>query len=316
MTHVDRWAQGPLDGRRSQKPAMSNRRHFLHTVLGATAASALAADSKLSYKGENIQFGLVTYQWGKDWDLPTLIKNCETAKVLGVELRVEHAHKVDTTLTPAQRAEVRKRFEDSPVDVIGLGTNFEFHSANPEDVKKNIEGAKTFIKLCHDIGGTGVKVKPNALPKDVPEDKTLAQIGKALAELGDYAIGFGQEIRLEVHGKDTSELPRIKTIMDAADRDNVRVCWNSNDTDLNGAGLEANFALVKERLGHTVHIRGVNLSTYPLDKLAKLLVEADYEGHVCLEAGKMPEGDPVAALAQQRELFMKLVTDARMAVKD
>lgn len=295
---------------------MSSRRHFLHTVLGAGAASAFAADSKLSYKGENIQFGLVTYQWGKDWDLPTLIKNCETAKVLGVELRIEHAHKVDITLTPAQRLEVRRRFEDSPVDVLGMGTNFEFHSPKEDEVRKNIEGAKAFIKLSHDIGGSGVKVKPNALPKEVPVEKTLVQIGKALAELGDYAIGFGQEIRLEVHGKDSSELPHIKTIMDAAERDNVRVCWNSNDTDLIGAGLEANFALVKDRLGHTVHIRGVKLSDYPLDKLAKLLVEIDYEGHVCLEAGKQPDGDPVAALAEQRELFMNLVTEARKAVKD
>jgi len=295
---------------------MSSRRHFIHTVLGASAASAFAADAKLTYKGENIQFGLVTYQWGKDWDLPTLIKNCETTKVLGVELRVEHAHKVDVSLTPEQRKEVRSSFDDSPVDVLGMGTNFEFHSPNADEVRKNIEGAKAFIKLSHDIGGSGVKVKPNALPKDVPVEKTLVQIGKALAELGDHAIGFGQEIRLEVHGKDTSELPHIKTIMDAAERDNVRVCWNSNDTDLIGAGLEANFALVQDRLGHTVHIRGVNLSTYPLDKLAKLLVEIDYEGHVCLEAGKMPDGDPVAALAEQRELFMNLVTAARQAVKD
>lgn len=295
---------------------MPSRRHFLHTVLGTSAAAAFAADSKLSYKGENIQFGLVTYMWGADWDLPTLLKNCETAQVLGVELRIDHAHKVSPALTPEERAAVRKQFEDSPVDLLGMGTNYEFHSPKEDEVKKNIEGAKQYIKLCHDLGGTGVKVKPNALPKDVPAEKTLVQIGKALAELGDYALGFGQEIRLEVHGKDTSELPNIKTIMDAAARDNVRVCWNSNDTDLNGAGLEANFALVKDLLGHTTHIRGVNQSTYPLDKLAKLLVEADYEGHVCLEAHKLPAGDRVAALAEQRELFMNLVTEARKSVKD
>ncbi|WP_395747584.1 sugar phosphate isomerase/epimerase family protein [Prosthecobacter sp.] len=295
---------------------MSTRRHFLHTVLGTSAAAAFSAEPRLSYKGENIQFGLVTYMWGADWDLPTLLKNCETAKVLAVELRIDHAHKVSTALTPEERASVRKQFEDSPVDLLGMGTNFEFHSPKEDELKKNIEGAKQYIKLSHDLGASGVKVKPNALPKDVPVEKTLAQIGKALAELGDYAVGFGQEIRLEVHGKDTSELPNIKTIMDAADRDNVRVCWNSNDTDLNGAGLEANFAMVKDRLGHTVHIRGVNQSSYPLDKLAKLLVEADYVGHVCLEAHKLPPGDRVAALAEQRELWMNLVTEARKAVKD
>jgi sugar phosphate isomerase/epimerase len=295
---------------------MPSRRHFLHTVLGTSAAAAFAADAKLTSKGENIQFGLVTYMWAADWDLPTLIKNCETAKILGVELRIDHAHKVSTALTPEERAAVRKQFEDSPVDLLGMGTNFEFHSPKEDELQKNIEGAKQYIKLCHDLGASGIKVKPNALPKDVPVEKTLAQIGKALAELGDYALGFGQEIRLEVHGKDTCELPNIKTIMDAADRDNVRVCWNSNDADLAGAGLAANFALVKDRLGHTTHIRGVNQSNYPLDQLAKLLVEADYEGHVCLEAHKLPAGDRVAALAEQRELFMNLVTEARKTVKD
>jgi sugar phosphate isomerase/epimerase len=294
---------------------MSSRRHFLHTVLGTSAAAAFAAESKLTPKGDNIQFGLVTYMWAADWDLLTLIKNCETAKVLGVELRIDHAHKVSAALTPQERADVRRQFEDSPVDLLGMGTNFEFHSPKADELKKNIDGAKQYIKLSHDLGGSGVKVKPNALPKDVPVEKTLAQIGTALAELGDFALGFGQEIRLEVHGKETSELPHIKTIMDAANRDNVRVCWNSNDSDLSGAGLAANFAMVKDRLGHTVHFRGVNQSTYPLDQLVRLLVEADYEGHVCLEAHKLPAGDRVAALAEQRELFMNLVTEARKAVK-
>lgn len=294
---------------------MSTRRYFLHTVLGTTAASALAAASNLSYKGENIQFGLVTYMWGADWDLPTLIKNCETAKVLGVELRIEHAHKVDVSLTPEQRKEVRGRFADSQVKLLGMGTNFEFHSPDEAVLKKNIAGAKEYIKLSHDIGGTGVKVKPNALPKDVQVEKTLVQIGKALAELGDYALGFGQQIRLEVHGKETSDLGHNRTIMETAARDNVRVCWNSNPEDLTGDGIEANFAKVKDFLGQTVHIREVNEGDYPYDKLAKLLVAADYEGFVCLEARTKPE-DRVKTLAEQRELFMQMVTQARQAVKD
>jgi hypothetical protein len=100
-----------------------------------------------------------------------------------------------------------------------MGTNFEFHSPNADELAKNLAGAKDFIKLSHDIGGTGVKVKPNAHPKDVPVEKTLAQIGAALAELGDHALGFGQEIRLEVHGKETSDLGHVQTIMAAAARE-------------------------------------------------------------------------------------------------
>ena len=294
---------------------MNTRRHFIHTIMGAGATAALGAAAQPSYKGENIQFGLVTYMWGADWDLPTLIANCTSTGVSAVELRVEHAHKVDPSLTPVQRADVRRQFEESAVKLLGMGTNFEFHAAEADALAKNIAGAKEYIKLSHDIGGTGVKVKPNALPKDVPVEKTLAQIGRALAEIGDYAIGFGQEIRLEVHGKETSNLDHIRTIMDAADRGNVRVCWNCNGEDLAGEGIEANFAKVRDYLGATVHIREVNTGEYPYDKLAALLVDADYEGYVCLEARTKPE-DRVAALGEQRELFMKLVMDARMAAKD
>lgn len=289
------------------------RRHFISTLLGAGAASLAAGQDKLNYKGENIQFGIVTYMWGADLDLPTLISTLEKAKILGVELRVDHAHGVSPKLSPAERAEVRKRFEGSPVDVIGLGTNFEFHSTKADEVRKHIEGAKEYIKLSHDIGSSGVKVKPNALPKEVEKEKTLSQIAKALQELGDYSLGFGQEIRLEVHGGVT-DLGDIATIMKAADRDNVRVCWNSNQKDIEREGIEANFAKVKDWLGRTLHIRGAKVPGYPWDKLARLLVDADYDGWVLLEAGgKRPEGDPAAILGEQRDAFMELVTAARKA---
>src|SRR5262245_30343198 len=75
------------------------------------------------------QLGIVTYNIAKDWDLPTILKKLEALKYQGVELRTTHAHKVEINLTSAQRQEVRKRFEDSPVVLAGLGSAFEYHSA-------------------------------------------------------------------------------------------------------------------------------------------------------------------------------------------
>lgn len=291
-----------------------DRRQFGRALAGGMAGwLTLGSSGKaaLSPMGELIDFGLVTYMWGADWDLPTLLANCATAGVSGVELRVEHAHGVDVSLSAAQREEVRNRFEEGKVTLLGMGTNFEFHSPDPAELKKNIEEAKAFLKLSHDVGGSGVKVKPNQLPKEVPVEKTLEQIGKALAELGDAGLGFGQEIRLEVHGG-VSDLGHIKTIMEVADHPGVRVCWNSNDEDLKGEGIEANFAKVQPFLGKTVHIREVNEGAYPYAKLAELLVKADYQGWVCLEARTKPS-DRVVALAEQRRLFMEMVHNARLA---
>ena len=250
-------------------------------------------------------FGLVTYQWGKDWDLPTLLKNCEKAAVLGVELRTTHAHGVEPSLTSKQRQDVQKRFGDSPVVLAGLGSNERFDNPDPAVVKRAVEATKKFLVLSHDVGSTGVKVKPDRFHPDVPREKTIAQIGKALHTLGDFAGGYGQKVRLEVHGQ-CAELSTIKAIMDAADHDNVVLCWNSNAQDLQGAGLEANFKLVQNHLGSTLHVRELQSPDYPYAALIKLLVDAKYAGWVMLEASSQPK-DRVAALAAQGRLFRKLI---------
>ena len=110
------------------------------------------------------QLGIVTYNIAKDWDLPTILSRLEKLGYAGVELRTGHAHKVEVNLTGAQRDEVRKRFEDSPVHLAGLGSAFEYQSADPAIVRKNIEGTKEYVRLAHDVGSPGVKVRPNGIP--------------------------------------------------------------------------------------------------------------------------------------------------------
>ena len=293
-----------------------NRREFIHQsalMSGAAACAMAGVPAWAAQKGNKMQFGLVTYLWGQDWDLPTLIKNCEKTKVLGVELRVEHAHGVMPDLTKQERQDVKKRFEDSPVAVLGPGTNEQYDSPDPAVLKQNIERTKEFIKLSHDIGGTGVKVKPNQLHKDVPKEKTLHQIGHSLKELGEFAKDYGQMIRLEVHGRDTSDLPNIRVIMDAADHPNVGACWNCNDQDLQGQGLEYNFNLVKDTFGDTVHVRELNEGEYPYQKLMNLFVGMDYAGWILLEARTKPD-DRVKALAEQREIWESMIAKAQASL--
>ena len=291
----------------------NTRRDFLKNSLVFGAGTLMVGPlAKLAPSMElltRMRFGLVTYLWGRDWDLPTLIANCDRTGVLGVELRTEHAHKVESNLSAQQRREVKKRFADSPVTLVGPGTNFAFHHTDREKLKRDIEGAKEYIKLSYDVGGSGVKVKPNDLPKGVPQAKTTEQIGKSLNELGRFGAEYGQEIRLEVHGG-CSPLPVIKEIMDAADHPNVGVCWNCNSQDLEGQGLKHNFNLVKDRFGDTVHVRELNIGSYPYQDLMSLFVAMDYDGWILLEARTNPK-DRVAALAEQRQVWVEMIEKAR-----
>jgi sugar phosphate isomerase/epimerase len=252
-----------------------------------------------------MRFGLVTYNWGKDWDLPTLLKNCAAGRCDGVELRSTHRHGVEPKLNEKQRREVQQQFGDSPVELVGLGSACEYHSPDPAVLKKHIDETKAFVVLCHDIGGGGVKVRPNDLPKDVPAEKTIEQIGKSLNQVAEFAAGYGVEIRVEVHGRGTADIPTFKKIMDVADNKNVRVCWNCNGADLEGKGLEHNFDLLKDRFGQTVHIHDLRGKAYPWEKFFALLKKAKYEGWALVEEGAVPP-DIVAALKENRKIWEML----------
>ena len=67
------------------------------------------------------KLGTVTYNLAKDWDIPTLIKNCAQAGFEAVELRTTHRHGVEPSLSKEQRAEVREAFINSPVYLLSLG---------------------------------------------------------------------------------------------------------------------------------------------------------------------------------------------------
>lgn len=251
------------------KNNLSRRNFIQNSLLAGIGVSMVSPLSVLSMPKKQMSLGLVTYQWGKDWDLPTLIANCEKTGLLGVELRTQHAHGVETILSAVQRAEVKMRFADSPVTCVGYGSNFEYHSPDPKKLRENIEQTKEYIKLCKDIGATGIKVKPNTLPTDVPKEKTIAQIATSLNEVGRFAQDYGQEVRVEVHGPITSEIPIMKAIFDQVTEGNVKVCWNSNTLDL-AAGLEGNFHMLKQWMGDTVHVRAFNIDDYPYQELFNL----------------------------------------------
>jgi len=225
-------------------------------------------------------------------------------------LRTQHAHGVESNLTAAQRRQVKARFADSPVTLVGLGMNFDFHHPDKDRLARSIQGAKDYIKLSHDCGGSGIKVKPNDLPKGVPYEKTIQQIGESLNEVGEFAAEYDQKIRVEVHGRGTSALPVMKAIMDVADHPNVGVCWNSNSQDLEGEGLEYNFNLVRPRFADTVHVRELNIGSYPYQELMDLFVATEYSGWILLEARTKPK-DRVKALIEQRKVFEAMVAKAK-----
>src|SRR3989441_4727206 len=230
-------------------PMPASRRRFLAgftcagpalragAAAGPQPAAARKPEPPAVGPRKGLRVGTVTYNIAQDWDIETIIRNLTEVDMEAVELRTTHRHGVELSLTKAQRAEVKKRFADSPIRLASLGTTCEYHSEDPAVVRRNVEETKAWLQLGADVGAGSVKVRPNGLRKDVPPDVTLEQIGKALKECGDAAAAQGLKIQLEVHGSETSRLPNIRKILDhAGSHPGVWVCWNSNQTDLLAGG--------------------------------------------------------------------------------
>jgi sugar phosphate isomerase/epimerase len=289
----------------------SNRRQFLKAAVaglgavqfinGRSFAAETSSNPNFALRKPQMHLGMVTYEIGKDWDVPAIIKNCKAAKFEGVELRTTHKHGVEVSLSKEQRAEVRKQFEGSGVELMGLGSAFDYHTPDQAQLRKDIEATKAYILLAHDVGADGVKVRPNAFPKEVPKEKTIEQIGRSLRELGEFGAQYGIQIRLEVHGSETNYVPNAKKILDAADHKNVGACWNSNDSDLAGEGFDFNFNLLKDRI-FSVHMRDLYLENYPFRKLLTRLNEIGFKGY-CL--AEIPSSDDaVRVMKYYRALWL------------
>ena len=296
-----------------------SRRNFLGqgVSLSAGTAAIVALTSCDSLKtaqtkktATQTRFGFTTYQWGQDWDVPTLIANCTKAGALGVELRtsMSYAHGVELELNAQQRSEVRKRFEDSPVCLVGIASGEKYDSPNKAELDSAIENTKAYVKLSRDVGGSGVRVFPNSFHNDVSREKTIEQIAKALNVVGAFAADYGQQIRLEAHGS-AGELPTIRAIMEKVDQPSVRVKLNSDVRDTKGEGFEHNFNLVKDFLGETLHLHNLKDTEFPYQLQMDLLVKMGWNGWQLMEAeNKVP--DRVQALIEQRQIWDQMLAKA------
>jgi hypothetical protein len=151
---------------------------------------------------------------------------------------------------------------------------------------------REFVQLVADLGGRGVKVRPNGLPQEVPVEKTLEQIGKALVDCGRAAAEHNVEIWVEVHGRGTAEPRHMKTIMEQCGHGSVGVCWNSNPQDVKDGSIAEAFKLLQPWL-RSCHINELykdQAGAYPYRELFRLLKEVKYDRVTLVEVGRaMPD---------------------------
>ena len=286
-----------------------SRRQLLQTGA-AVAAGFAVAPLHAEAPAPKFKLGLVTYNLAAAWNLDTLLKVCAGVGVSPVEFRTTHKHGVEPSLSKTARQEIKKKCADAGVEIWGCGSTCEFQDPSKSVVEKNIETCKTFVDLVADLGGRGVKVRPNGLPDKVPVEKTLEQIGKALIPCGEAAKNAGVEIWVEVHGRGTAHPPHMKTVMEQCGHKSVGLTWNSNPQDVVEGSVAATFKMLWPwvRSCHINELEKDATGAYPYRELFRLFREHGYDRVTLCEVGKTYPDPEVGAkaLRDYKALWTKL----------
>src|SRR6056297_2410934 len=140
-------------------PCFSRRRFFTQSAMtGAALTGAALMPGSMPAAAETksgtikpLKLGLMTYLLAHKWDIETIIANMTETKYEHVELRTTHAHGVEVSLSKQERQDVRERFEDAGIK-ISLASGFAYHSGDPGELRRNIEGTKEYTLLARDLG--------------------------------------------------------------------------------------------------------------------------------------------------------------------
>ncbi len=284
-----------------------SRRSFLAATSAATLAGIARSETP---KVPKFQLGLVTYNVVQSWDLPAILKVCQANGFAAVECRTTHKHGVEPKLTADERKTVKQQFADAGVKFWGSGSICEFHSADKSVVAKNVEDCKKFVQLVADLGGKGVKVRPNGVAKGMSVEAACNQIGDALKLCGNAAADAGVEIWVEVHGAMTAIPKNMKAIMDSCGHKSVGVTWNSNPTDIVDGSIAEGFELLKSHIKscHINDLTNDKAGKYPYRDLFQRLQGIGYDRYTLCEVGKSYDVETgTQFLKEYRAMWSELV---------
>lgn len=231
----------------------------------------------------------------------------------GVELRFIRGT-IDLASLPefsrAGLAETLRKFEESGIAVIGIGTSLKMVSLDVEVRAKQMESARVNTGIAAGLGAKYLRVFGGPLPAEQDRERTLDAIASGLGEIGEVSVASGVTSLLETH----DDFSRSASILDLYGRgmsERVEVLWDTLHSYRHGESAEEIWAALGPRI-RLVHVKDAHVATpetfdfaltgegtVPVGGFIDLLEAQGYDGFVNFEweKGWHPEiAEPEIAL--------------------
>jgi len=213
----------------------------------------------------------------------------------GIEFRTGNIfpHGIEVSLTPEQRKEKRRIFEDKYLEVSCLNSQFELHNPDAGKRRKVVEDIGRMAELAGDLNCPFVRVFGNIIPEGLDARECVKYVGEGLGEAAELAAQYGVDILLEMHGQ-YNFWGYALSALQYANRQNTGILYNCDARDLVGGSMRETFSRVKKYVKH-VHMHDFDKG-YPYLQLFEELVRMGYEGYVSAEITESSEQAKVLGL--------------------
>ena len=245
----------------------------------------------------------------------------------GIELRGLEGE-MDLTkrpeFSPLHIASTRKDLAALGLVITDLGASARLHETDRAVLATQLDEARRFIDLAHQLGSPWVRVFPDRFVPGEPREATIARVGHNLASLGVFARGSGVGVLVETHGEFTDSASLVAMMQAAGAASNTGILWDTHHTVASGKERPADTWGQLGRWVHHTHIKdsvpGPKDRQYVLTGegaigspgVVRALVDGGYKGFYGFEWEKRwhPEiAEPEVAFPQFAEVMTRLLSE-------
>lgn len=193
------------------------------------------------------------------------------------------------------------------VDISGTAVGNNFARPDGPELRAEIEAVKGWIDRAALLGAPHIRVFAGN-PQGIDKETAKRQCTRALEECGDYAAGKGVWLGLENHGGIVAQVADLLDIVKGVQSPWVGINLDTGNfySDRSPYDEMADLApyAVNVQLKVALNLRGTGRQPTDLQRVVRLLRNANYQGYVALE---YEEKDPWAEipgwLARMQEAF-------------
>ncbi|NPV07715.1 MAG: sugar phosphate isomerase/epimerase [Anaerolineae bacterium] len=241
----------------------------------------------------------------------------------GLEARVEWGHRsgIEASLSPTERADVRKKVEDAGLTVCAIATGVRAAEADEEARAKHMRDLVTYVDLAADLGAPYVRTFGGQRPRDRELKYVIDYVVEAYRSVLSRAADRGVVVLMETHD-DWSHSSEVAAVVERVDHPNLKVLWDIMHPQRMMEKPEETFSVIGALTRH-LHAHdgiypagGSRVQMVPLGEGVfdhatplRLLQEAGFDGYFSVEVIHAPgsQHDAEGVLRQYAEAFRRMV---------